>query len=256
MLKQASFVSSVVLFVFAGQTALAGPVLDIDPGLMGIPRGGIVVSQLPDLGGGQASDTSFVNGAGDPYWQLLADNIQLSQSATIRHITWWGFYGGDFDKTPGAHDPPVGDETMRIRLYSARVGDGLPDNSNILFQQSFLNPSRAATGRTLLLPGIPAEYRFEVNLGSPLNLDSSVLYWLEISQEGNLDSHFRWQRGLGTLIGRASNNPITPNWQAISGSMAFELSMIPEPGTVSVLLICALIPHRWLGHGGRRVVRQ
>lgn len=253
MLKRSLVVSSVVLIAFAGQMALAGPVLDIDPDLMGLPRGGIVVSQPPDLGGGQASDSSFINGVGDPFWQLLADNIQLSKFATIRHVTWWGFYGGDFDEAPDAHDPPAGDEAMRIRLYSARPGDGLPDSSDILFKESFLNPSRTATGRTLLLPGIPAEYRFEVDLSFPLSLDSSVLYWLEISQVGDLDSHFRWQRGLGTLIGRASSNPITPNWQTISGSMAFELSAIPEPGTAGLLLICVPIAVRLLGHGGRRV---
>jgi hypothetical protein len=255
MLKQASVVSSVVLFVFAGQMALAGPVLDIDSDLMSAPRGGVVFEQLPNRTSGQASDSDFITDTGLPFWQLEADNVQLSESAIIRRITWWGFYGLDFDKSPDAHDPPDRDETMQIRLYSARVGDGLPNSYDILFEQSFLNPTRTATGRTLLLPGIPAEYQFQVDLGSPLNLDSNVLYWLEVAQVGDQSSLFRWERGIGLINGRAFSNPIVPDWQGTTGSFAFSLSAIPEPSSLSLLSLC-VAPNLLLGRGGRRVARR
>ncbi|MCC7313900.1 MAG: hypothetical protein IT419_03700 [Planctomycetes bacterium] len=253
MLRQASVASCVIVVVFAGQMASAGPVLDIDPDLMGLPRGGIVVDQQPNLTGGQGSDTSFINGVGVPFWQLLADNIRLGQSATIRQITWWGFYGGDFDEAPDAHDPPTGPESFRVRLYAPRTSDDLPDSSNILFEETILNPPRASTGRTLLLPGIPDEYRYQAELSAPFLLDADLLYWLEVVQLGDLDSHFRWERGTGLQLGFYYLNPVVSDWTSSPGSFAFELSTIPEPGTGGLLLICVPIAVRLLGHGGRRV---
>ncbi|OWY70597.1 hypothetical protein B7486_13340 [cyanobacterium TDX16] len=255
MLKQAGLVSSVVLIVFAGQTALAGPVLDIDPGLMGIPRGGVIFEQLPNRSGGPAADTDYISGNGLPYWQLEADNILLSESALIRHITWWGFYGGDSDPSPGADDPPTGPETMRIRLYSARAGDGLPDSSDILFEESFHNPSRTATGRRILTPTAPDEYRFEADLAVPFTLISGLPYWLEVVQFGDQASLFRWEHGTGLINGRAFNNPIVPNWYGTEGSFAFQLSTIPEPSSFGLLLACVVLS-TLLGPGGRRATSR
>lgn len=252
MLKQACVASFVVVLAFAGQAALAGPVLDIDPDLMGIPRGGIVFEQLPNRSGGPAADTDYISGNGLPYWQLEADNVLLNESAVIRHITWWGFYGLDFDQSPGAHDPPAGLETMRIRLYGARTSDGLPDSLSILFEQTLVNPSRTNTGRTLLLPGAPAEYRFEADLGNPIGLSSNVLYWLEIVQFGDQSSLFRWEYGTGRINGRAFSNPIVPNWFGTEGSFAFQLSTIPEPSSLCLVSLCVLLNTFW-GRGGRRV---
>ncbi len=252
MLKQALLVSSVVLVAFAGQMALAGPVLDIDLDLMGIPRGGIVFEQLPNRSGGPAADTDYISGNGLPYWQLEADNVLLNESALIRHITWWGFYGGDSDPSPGADDPPTGPETMRIRLYSARAGDGLPNSSDILFEASLLNPSRTATGRRILTPTAPDEYRFDADLAVPFTLMSGNPYWLEIVQFGDQASLFRWEHGTGLINGRAFNNPIVPNWYGTEGSFAFQLSTIPEPSSLSLLSLCVLLNTSW-GLGGRRV---
>lgn len=224
-------------------------------GLSSLSLAGTVFEQLPNRTGGQGSDTDFIDrGSGGPFWQLEADNVRVSTEAMIRHITWWGFYGDDFDKSPDAHDPPAGDETMRVRFYGVRPGDGLPDSSNILFEESFLNPTRVATGRTVLLPGPPDEYQFDADLSSPFLLQSNQLYWLEIAQVGLPSSHFRWERGTGSIPGRSFSNPIVPDWQATVGSFAFTLSTIPEPGT-GLLLLCA---STWFvtSRRGRRESRQ
>ncbi len=195
-------------------------------------RAGIVFEQLPNRTGGQSSDSDYLSpSSGQPTWQLLADNVQLAEPAVIRRVTWWGFYGGDFDEAPDAHDPPTGPETMRIRFYAPRASDGLPDSTNILFEESFLNPSREATGFTIAVGGRPLEYQFEVDLGSSFHLAADTLYWLEISQIGDRASIFRWERGTGLLAGFYFLNPNLSDWSHSPGSFAVQLSSIPEPGT-------------------------
>lgn len=203
---------------------------------------GTVFEQLPNRTGGQASDTEFLQFAtGTPFWQLEADNVQVSASTSIRHITWWGFYGDDFDESPDAHDPPSGDETMRIRFYASRPTDGLPDSSSILFEESFLNPSRLSTGSTVAVGTRPPEYEYEVDLGSTFLLEADLLYWLEIAQIGDHESHYRWERGNGVIPGRSFSNPVVPDWRATTGSFAFALSTVPEPGTGSLLLCVSML---------------
>lgn len=205
-------------------------------GLSGGVLAGTVFEQLPNRTSGQASDTDYLSFEFGPFWQLEADNVRVSTSALIRHITWWGFYGSDFDESPTAHDPPAGDESMRVRFYGVRPGDGLPDSANVLFEESFLNPSRVDTGFTVAVGARPSEYQFDVDLGSPFHMEAGVLYWLEIAQVGDQASHYRWERGTGLLSGRAFSNPIVPDWESTVGSFSVSLSTIPEPGTGLLVL--------------------
>jgi hypothetical protein len=198
---------------------------------------GIVFEQPPNLGGGIGSDTAFYEIIGSPeVWQLVADNVQVSESAEIRQISWWGFYGGNFD---GTSDPPVGDEYMRVRLYAPRQSDGLPDNSAILYEESILNASRMATGRVIF--GGSPEFRYEADLGTAFLLQANTLYWFEIVQLGDVDSHYRWSYGTGIVLGRANSNPIVPDWFFSPGSFAFQLSTIPEPQNAALVGVVSLV---------------
>lgn len=229
MLKLACVTSSVALIAIAGQTALAGSVLEIDPGSMGEPRVGIVVDQQPTIvAGGPSSDTAFFELIGLPEtWQLLADNVQVNESATVRQVTWWGFYGGNFD---GSTDPPVGDEYMRVRFYAPRPGDGLPDSSSILFEETFRNATRTATGRVIF--GGSPEFRYEAELSTSFLLQANTPYWLEMAQLGDVDSTFRWEYAFGVIAGHAFSNPAVPDWQFVNSSFAFQLSSVPEPSSL------------------------
>ncbi len=155
---------------------------------------GLVVDQQPTQGGGGASDTAFYDAWEEPVWQQIADNILLTEAATIRHVNWWGFYGGDDDEEP---ELAPDEETMRVRFYAAREGDGLP--GEILFEQSLPNPSRIATGRTIAVGARPPEYLYGIDLSSPIVLEADTLYWLEVVQIGDLESHFRWESGYGLI---------------------------------------------------------
>lgn len=197
------------------------------------PVDGIVFQQPPTFLGGPGSDTEFISAAsGQQVWQLIADNVVLDSTADIRRITWLGFYGGSGQP----HDPPDGPETMRIRFHGARPSDGLPDDDNMIFEESFLNPSRTPTGNLVNVGGFPEEFFFEVDLSDPVTLEASTLYWLEIVQVGDVDSHFRWENGFGLVDNFAFVNGNVPDWQSTIGSLAFQLSTIPEPS--SGLLVC------------------
>ena len=163
-----------VLTLTAVASAQAGPVTDT----------GVILERLGLQAGGLGSDTSFLLG-GSPFSQRIADDLLLSPEQTvdpIRRLTWWGFYN--------ENNPPTS-ETMRVRFYGARSGDGLPDDSNIVFEESFNNPLREATGRQVFVGIDPDEFEFQIDLTTPLSLVADTPYWLEIAQIGDIDTHFR-----------------------------------------------------------------
>jgi hypothetical protein len=191
------------------------------------PGGGIVLDQQPTQGGGLGSDTAFRNDFGNPTWQQVADDVMLDSSATIRRLTWWGFYHED--------NPPA-TESMRLRFYDVRPADGLP--GNILFEESFLNPSRTATGLVIFTGVDPHEYKYEVNLTTPFDLLAEIPYWLEIVQLGDPDIAFRWESGFASPEDQiAFSNPYVPDWMLTTSGLlnnAFQLSTIPKPSTLAL----------------------
>jgi len=151
-------------------------------------RADIIVDHQPYNVGGPASDTQF-SYFGDAAWQQAADDIRLAEPSAAQKLVWWGFYGGQ-GENPGSVNPPTVPESLRIRFYDARSTDGLP--GSVLREETFLNPTRAATGRLVYDGVLHREFRFEADLAMPFNLDSSTTYWLELVQLGNSvirDSH-------------------------------------------------------------------
>jgi len=209
--------------------------------LVGSPRGaGIIVDRPPLNTGGLGADTLF-NSFGSPFFERTADHILLNSTQTvepIRRINWWGFYN--------ENNPPVS-ETMRIRFYGARSGDGLPDDNNIVFEESFLNPTRTPTGRVVFVDIDPDEFMFQVDLSTPLSLTPDTPLWFEVAQIGDIDTTFRWEFStVPSPMGLAGINPITVDWKetAFNAHNAFQLSTIPEPGSCVLFLTAAL----FIGH--------
>ena len=196
---------------------------------------GVVFDQQPTLSGGPLADTLALDELGYEMWEQGADNIRLSQAATIRRVNWRGFYG----VSGQSHQPPPGDETMRIRFYAARPGDGLP--GGLLLEQSFLNPPRVPTGSEVLAEVRAPEYLYQADLSTPIALSANTIYWLEVVQVGDVNSTFRWESGYGLVSCRAFVSDSIPNWTSVSGSYAFQLSTLPEPATIALLACAALI---------------
>lgn len=141
----------------------------------------------------------------------------------------------------------MADDTYRIRVYDQRPGDLLP--GSVLYEQSFSNVPRAWTGRFILTFGAPQELRYEVDLPFALELPVATPLWLEIVQDGDIDSHFRWENSNPSLPqnGKAFISPITLNndWEyslpELTTNTAFQLITVPEPSAVGGLALAAFL---------------
>lgn len=191
----------------------------------------IVVDHQPHPFAGLGSDTLFVGPSGQPVWQRVADDFTLNADYEIGTIKWWGFYNAD--------NPPAV-ETMRIRFYGARPGDGLPDDNNMLYETSVQDHTRTWTGRIVATGIGPREYLFQTVLPTPVFLEGGTKFWMEIVQIGDLSTHFRWESSTANLNGHAFMNSITNEWRSTlpggTADTAFQLITIPEPG--SLWLLC------------------
>jgi hypothetical protein len=200
----------------------------------------IVIDHQPYNTGGPAADTSFIDITTPLTAQHSADDFILDMPVTIRHVTWWGFYGSTF--TSPAEQPPQ-TQTMRIRVYGARAQDGLP--GSVLFEEAMVDPAFAWTGRQVLTGAVPNEYKFDVDLTTPMHLVSSRRYWLEIVQLESSNSLYRWEYSRTSEInGFAFQNAATIDWfhtQSITSDLAFQLSTIPEPTTAALFGIASMI---------------
>lgn len=206
--------------------------------LSSVARATVVVDHQPHPFGGPAADTDFINRYGQRTWQLLADVFTLSSRAVVREVRWWGFYEPDVLPTS---------ETMRIRFYDSRPSDGLP--GTMLFEELVANPARAWTGRWVIHLINSREYLFSHSLSAPQPFYPSALYWIEIVQLGDVNSHYRWEFALAEQNGLAYANAVTNGWAhaAFDGDLAFQL-VVPEPTSLGLLTLSLLwVARRRLG---------
>jgi hypothetical protein len=193
---------------------------------------GIIVDHQPHPYGGPSSDTSFWDAFGNPYWQRLADDFTLASADQAVSLSFWAFYDAD-------NPPPT--ETVRIRFYDSRPSDTLP--GLVIYEETFLNPSRVATGGFIGIGIVPHEYRFEASLTSPVAFDAGVKYWLEVVQIGDISTKFRWEDSVSNFNGIAFTNPGVGDWRSTlpggPADTAFQL-ISPEPA-FSVMLAPGLV---------------
>jgi hypothetical protein len=191
------------------------------------PRtGGVVVVDHPPTGaGGPASDTEFIDMFGFPNWSMIADDVLLTQDATIQRVRWWGFYHLDNPPSP---------ETIRLRFYDARPGDGLP--GQVQYEASFVNPSRVATGRHIA-ENYQREFLFEADLQPTFTLRANTPAWLEIVQIGDISTTYRWESGSGGNRRFAFESAAFPDWRLVPNAteQAYQLVAVPEPATVTFM---------------------
>jgi hypothetical protein len=214
---------------FVSSLTLGGTLL-----LASAAQAGILFEQPPANYFGAGSDTHYVGQFHPDFWQLAADDFTLPATSTIRHVTWWAFYGGLPDHS---NQPPQQDEYIRLRIYQDRPSGGLP--GSILYEETFLNAPRAATGRFVFVFSEPLEYKFDVDLATPFDAVAGATYWLEVAQLDIFESLFRWQTSTNTAGQFAFLNPDVADWTATPGAnLAFQLSSIPEPSGVGIAVLC------------------
>lgn len=224
------YANKVLVYVVA--FALASPL---------ITHAGIIVDQPPFVGaGGPGSDTALIDDFGNPGWEISADEFISPANATVNRIVWWGFYGGNSHYS--SYFPPTGDETMRIRFYAPRAGDGLP--GAVSYEATILNATRVPTGASY---GPHPAYRFESDLTIPFTLEQSGHYWFEVTQIGDADSAFRRFLFPDYDTPLAFLNNWVSDWNRISlGGLAFQMIEVPEPPTLC-FLSASLITLLWKG---------
>lgn len=207
----------------------------------------LIVDHQPHPYGGPGSDTLYRTSLGQTFWQRAADDFTLNQPETIASLRAWGFY--DLDNPPPA-------ETMRIRFYAARPSDGLPDDGNIIYEQSFSNLPRTDTGRHIL-DNSQREFVYQADLAIPPTLGAGETYWFEFAQIGDASTAFKWEFSNADSTGHAFVNPVTGGtWQHTVSSFnvdaAFQLSSVPEPDTLSILFCTVLVVSGFKIGGERR----
>lgn len=200
---------------------------------------GVVRRHAPSQSGGWASDTNYPAYGMMGNSQRLTDDFLLEADATIRQIAWWGHYG--------LASPPA-DETMRIRFYLPDPVGGLP--GDLVAELAVANPQREATGMLVSASpgetGLYPEYRFQAILSSPVSLVADTPYWIEIAESGGPLSLFVWEFATADQNGFAYANPEVSPWQrtVLGCDLAFELSTVPEPGTICLVMLGVALARR------------
>lgn len=199
---------------------------------------GLILDRQPHRTGGPSADTEFIS-FGEQGWQEVADDFHFSVPVSISRIDWWGFYGSNFGE--GAQ-PPTADEVMRIRIHLAGAVDGLP--SDVVHEESFTNPQRVLTGRTIALAGAYPERKYRVDLANPVTLNANTTYWMEITQFGSPESKFRWEYSLAPPDNDfAFRAYFSPEWSlagASDVSLAIQLYDVPEPSSFCLFAVIVL----------------
>ena len=199
----------------------------------------VLWDQVPNQRGGYVSDTDQTFFGQEHYWQRMADDFQLGADAALTQASVYAFFYNSYS----APD----DEVVRLRLYHARLSDGLPDENAILYEQTVQNPSRQETGEHVLAGSDGPEYRYTIDLETPFTAAAETKYWLEFIQLGDPDSDFVWESShvLSALDNAAGNNAVHPNWAytAPGNGFAFQL-LTPEPGTVGLVLFGLVFSRR------------
>lgn len=189
--------------------------------------GQIVLDQQPTRRGGPFSDTLFLFQFQERS-QRMAEDMLFAETQTIGGVNWWGFYDED--------NPPIMEE-FRIRFYSARPADGLPDE--VLAEYPAPIVRRTATGIRIPLGVSPREYFYEVALASPIAVPALTKTWVEIVQIGDLATGFRWEDGLTGGGQFAAVSPVFgPDWVQITGAnRSLQLVAVPEPALLTMLAL-------------------
>ncbi len=201
----------------------------------------LLFRQPPDQYFGLESDTEWRrNQTGQITSALTADNFALGIDATICGIVYYGFYGADANEPPPWIIDPPATETMRIQFYSD--AGGLP--GSVLWERTFDDATRAATGRNILVGPVRPEYKYTKGFADCFQAQAGTPYWISISQIGDAGSRWRWESSYSDNT-HAQRFPIDNPWHLSGGyGMAFELHATPEPVSGVLLIVSAIVCRR------------
>ncbi len=174
---------------------------------------------VPDLTQAWASD--FDGNFSSSYFEQ-ADDFQLQPGqTTITDVHWWGVYSPG--NTPGADD-------FTIRIFEDN--GGVP-NLAPTHELTNLAVSRADTGADL--PNPLDVYAYSVDV-TPITLSANTTYWISILNDTTSDIDDDWYWAQSNVNGnRETRNSDGQVWSLGNGELAFYLTVIPEPASMTLL---------------------
>ncbi len=174
---------------------------------VGTAAASVIFDQSPGPGGPLGSGSS---GSARTY-----DDFMFTNSATVRDVHWWGTLGGASD-------------SFTFTIYGDSAGK---PGAELFSTTGSLTKQPVSVG----VPSDPITY-YSSDLSTPFDASANTRYWLSIYDAG-VDP-WSWQQANANTNGAWRYGPI-PNTTDIGwlarNDRAFQLTGIPEPGTLALL---------------------
>jgi hypothetical protein len=161
---------------------------------------------------GTATATFIAGGSG-----TNLDNFSLASAAQVTTVAWRGFYA--WEKGPMT--------SVKVSLY----GDNAGQPGDQLYSVTFAG---AANESLFTGPSWRPNYTYSVELPSPFTAEAGVQYWLCIHPEVPSPYTWCWMIGTGDMVSYREQNE---GYSRLWGDFAFTLYNVPEPGTLSLLVL-------------------
>jgi len=132
--------------------------------------------------GGVVSDVDgfFEKGA------QMADNVTLASPATVRSVTWWGYFDDN--------DVPAGPVSFDVIFYANNVSNNLPNFGSILSSTNVTFSSLTDTGEQFGGDGPEDIFVFEADV-PPTYLSAGTKVWFSVLADSGStdDGPFMWR---------------------------------------------------------------
>ncbi|MBN1553535.1 MAG: PEP-CTERM sorting domain-containing protein [Phycisphaerae bacterium] len=181
-----------------------------------------------DNGGPVASAGDSVSDLAYAAGQQAADDFSLSSSANIiTGLNWWG---------TNRSGPVPSSDNFTIRIYSS--AGSVPALTHD-YEFNLGHVQRGDTGMDSYGADV---YAYSGSLPTPLSLTPSTTYWLSImNNTSGTSGHWSWSRVNYTSGNGAARSAVdTIPWNSGLSHMAFQLVYVPEPGTISIMVLGGL----------------
>ena len=224
------------------------------------PRDPIKWSQLPDMYGGLDFSTEI------KVPSLVADDWLCRDGLPVMDIHWWGSYwippsGYTYysDKLPNAVPPP-GVVSLTLAIWSdVPQGPGVPFShpGQQLWSHAATNFNETFYGKTEFGEDV---YQYFVRLPEEdwFLQEKETIYWLSIQANfPNSSNQWGWHESKYHWNDATVQDFMGSGWYALRNNlydvdMAFELTTVPEPGSLASLAVGLLGMVGWVARRMRR----
>jgi PEP-CTERM motif len=158
--------------------------------------------------------------------QQVADNFQLTSSASLSDLRWAGFYGAA--GVPGSSTTV----SFTVRLFT---GTTVP--ASVPFYSQLIAATCTNIGSGSLNDPL---YQFNATLPTPVSLSGGQTYWLSVLDSDTATTFdFRWLDTSQIFDDlSAFRDGDAGTWSAQQdGDYAFSLAAVPEPSTIALLVL-------------------